>query len=80
MSKELTPRLKYSIVEVDGNTERIDISSFVDNMLSRDSLFLRSEMVRVSPDINMTQEIDIEGDLVEVEIPMSSNFFWPAAG
>ena len=49
-------------------------------MLSRDSLFLRSEMVRVSPDINMTQEIDIEGDLVEVEIPMTSNFFWPAAG
>ena len=80
VSKELTTRLKYTIVEVDGNTERIDISSFVDNMLSRDSLFLRSEMVRVSPDINMTQEIDIEGDLVEVEIPMTSNFFWPAAG
>ena len=80
VSKELTTRLKYTIVEVDGNTERIDISSFVDNMLSRDSLFLRGEMVRVSPDINMTQEIDIEGDLVEVEIPMTSNFFWPAAG
>jgi len=46
-------------------------------MLSRDSLFLRSEIKKVSPDIDLTQEIEIEGEAVTVTIPMAVNFFWP---
>ena len=78
VSKELTTRLKYAIVEADGNSEVPHISDFVDNMLSRDSLFLRGEMVKVSPDIDLSQEIDIEGESVKVDIPMAVNFFWPS--
>tara|TARA_R110001583_G_scaffold16711_9_gene68327 strand:- start:316 stop:1068 length:753 start_codon:yes stop_codon:yes gene_type:complete len=80
ISKELTTRLKHVIVEVDGSVDKSDINSFVDNMLSRDSLFLRGEMVKVSPDIDLSQEIEIEGDSVKVDIPMTANFFWPSAG
>jgi hypothetical protein len=80
VSKELTTRLKHVIVEADGSTDRSDINSFVDNMLSRDSLFLRGEITKASPDIDLTQEIDIGGEMVTVTIPMTSNFFWPSAG
>ena len=77
VSPELTTRLKHTIVSVDGDDSKTTISNFVDNMLSRDSLFLRSELARVAPDIEMTQEIEIEGDTVKVVIPMTVNFFWP---
>ena len=79
ISKELTTRLKHVIVEVDGSSDNSDVNNFVDNMLSRDSLFLRGEINKVSPDIDLTQEIDIGGEMVTVTIPMTSNFFWPQA-
>ena len=78
-SQELTTRLKYSIIEVDGEKDKAIISNFVDNMLSRDSLHLRQEINRVAPNIELEQEIDIEGDSVTVDIPMTANFFWPEA-
>ena len=48
-------------------------------MLARDSMALREELTRVSPDIEMTQEIEIGGESVKVEIPMTVGFFWPKA-
>ena len=77
VSPELTTRLKHTIVSVNDNDTKSVISNFVDNMLSRDSLFLRSEIKKVSPDIDLTQEIEIEGEAVTVTIPMAVNFFWP---
>ena len=80
INKELTTRLKICIVEVEGSSEKGVINSSVDNMLSRDSLSLREYIKEVTPDIEMVQEIDIEGETVKVDIPMTVNFFWPAAG
>ena len=77
-SKEVTTRLKYSIISIDGNSERNHINAYVDNMLARDSLAIRNEMVRVSPDIEMVQEIEIDGERREVSIPLDVNFFWPS--
>ena len=77
ISPELTTRLKHTITFVNGDDSKTTISNFVDNMLSRDSLFLRGEILRVSPDIDLTQEIEIEGESVTVNIPMAVNFFWP---
>ena len=48
-------------------------------MLSRDSLELRKYINKVSPDIDLSQEIELEGDTVKVDIPMTVNFFWPEA-
>ena len=78
VSKELTTRLKHAIVEADGKEDKTSINNFVDNMLARDSMFLRQEITRVSPDIQLQQKIDIEGEQVMVDIPMTSNFFWPS--
>ena len=74
---EITTRLKRLIVEVNGETDKAVINNFVENMLSRDSLFLRDYVKEVTPDIDLTQEVDIEGETVTVGIPMTVNFFWP---
>jgi len=77
VSSEITTRLRFSIIEVDGKTESAIINNFVNNMLSRDSLFLRQEMVRIMPDIDLKQEVEIGGDVVEADIPLTTEFFWP---
>jgi hypothetical protein len=77
VSPELTTRLKHTIIEVDGSVDTFDINNFVDNMLSRDSLFLRQEIRKVVPDIELKQSINVGGESVEVDIPLSVNFFWP---
>ena len=74
---ELTTRLRYLITSVDGETKQNVINSFVENMLSKDSLSFRQEITKVTPDIDLSQEIDIEGETVTVGIPMTVNFFWP---
>jgi hypothetical protein len=76
-SGEVTTRLKHIITSVDGNSEKSAIYNFVDNMLSKESFFLRDEVQRINPDINLTQEVDIGGETTEMDIPMTVEFFWP---
>ena len=77
VSPELTTRFRYMIKEVDGDTSQSVINDIAVNMLARDSMFLRQEIQKVSPDIELEQEIDIEGESVKVSIPMTVGFFWP---
>jgi len=77
VSPDLTTRLRHTITSVDGDTKPETINNFVQNMLARDSLFLRNEIRKSTPDIEMTQEVEIEGETVKVTIPMTVNFFWP---
>ena len=74
---ELTTRLRYSLTSVDGDESPSVINNFVNNMLARDSMFLRKQMRDVTPDIKLEQEIEIGGETVKVDIPMTVNFFWP---
>jgi hypothetical protein len=74
---ELTTRLRHTITSVDGDDSQKTINNFVFNLLARDSMHLRNEIKLVSPDIQLEQEIDIEGETVKVGIPMTVNFFWP---
>ena len=32
---------------------------------------------KLSPDIELQQEVEIGGETVKVDIPMTVNFFWP---
>ena len=66
------------IKEVDGDSSQSVINNMAQNMLARDSMFLREEIKKVSPDIEMKQEIEIGGETVEVVIPMTVGFFWPS--
>ena len=77
VSPELTTRLRYTITSVDGSNDKNLINAFSENILARDSMVLRQEITKVAPDIELSQEVEIEGDTVKVEIPMTVNFFWP---
>jgi len=77
VSPELTTRLRHVITSVEGDSSTNIITSFVQNLLARDSIFLREEIARVSPDIELEQEVEWEGETVKVGIPMTVQFFWP---
>ena len=79
ISPELTTRLRYIIKEVDGDNSPAVINQTALNILARDSMFLREELTKVSPDIELSQEIEIGGETVTVDIPMTVGFFWPEA-
>ena len=79
---EMTTRLKYMILAVDGNVDKKTIREFVDNQfLSRDTRAFREQIKKVSPDIDMTFTFvsDITGQEREMSIPLGVNFFWPGA-
>jgi hypothetical protein len=82
ISKDLTTRLKYIIVAVDGNDDKKYISDFVDNELfAQDSRALREHIKSVSPGIDFNvdftcQECFFEGKL---NLPVGVDFFWPGA-
>jgi len=78
-STAITTRLKHIITEWDGESDKAKIGNLVENMLSKDSLAFRNEITRISPDIEMKQEVAFEGGTVEVDIPLTVNFFWPSA-
>ena len=65
------------MIEVDGDNKTETITSFTQNMLARDSVSLRNYINEVSPDIDMTSEVEIGGETVSVSIPLSVEFFWP---
>ena len=81
-SSGLTTRLKKMILSVDGNSEKSFINNFVDNeFLSRDSLVFRQYLTKITPDMDMTTTVnDSNGKEIDVVIPITARFFWPATG
>lgn len=79
-SPEVTTRLKRMILSIDGNEDRQLINKFVDNeLLSKDSLALRSHVKEITPDIDMNFDFVCNecGHEERVGIPLSVSFFWP---
>ena len=80
---EVTTRLKKAVLSVDGNSDAIAVNTFVDTeFLSRDSLAFRDHLKELTPDIDMDYLFTCElcGFDQEVTVPMTVQFFWPAAG
>ena len=75
----VTDQLKTFIVSINGNTDKSDISGFVDNMPARDSRFLRTEYVKLVPNVDLTQDFICKHCLSEstMEVPFTTDFFWP---
>ena len=40
-------------------------------------MHLRKQIRDVTPDIELIQEIEIGGESVKVDIPLTEGFFWP---
>ena len=74
-SPELSTRLKYMILSVDGETERKSVRDFVDNyFLAIDSRAFRDHIRQTQPDVDLVHTLD-NGE--EVSIPIGIGFFWP---
>ena len=77
---ELTTRLKYMILSLDGDYERKTVRNFVDNqLLARDSRALREYVRQIQPDVDMTFDYENENGEIQrgVNVPLNINFFWP---
>ena len=76
---DVSTRLRYTVTEVDGDSKPETITSFTQNMLARDSVAFRNYIKEITPDIDLTSEIEIGGETVSVSIPLTVEFFWPKA-
>ena len=74
---DVSTRLRYTVTEVDGDSKPETITSFTQNMLARDSVAFRNYIKEITPDIDLTSEIEIGGETVSVSIPLTVEFFWP---
>ena len=77
VSSDISTRLRYIVTEVDGDTKSSTINEFTQNLLARDSVALRNHIRDISPDIDLTSEVEIGGETVSVSIPLTVEFFWP---
>jgi len=78
----ITTRLQFSIVAIEGKTDKSLIGSFIRSMPARDSLHLRNHIDKHEPGIDMTSHMDCPScsEVSEVRIPLGVTFFWPNAG
>ena len=79
---ELSTRLKHIIVSVEGDESKGTINSFVDNLLSRDSLAFRNHLKAVTPELETTFTFECPHcDHVneKMGMPINVNFFWVGA-
>lgn len=76
-SYELSTRIKYMIISVNGEVDRAAIRNFVDKqMLARDARAFRKYVNKIQPDIDMRFYPE-DGPEDGAQIPISVSFLWP---
>jgi hypothetical protein len=77
---EVTTRLKHAVIEVDGDRSRGIVATFIEKMLSKDSLGLRREISRCTPDLDSSFTFECsECEYSDtMDIPLGISFFWPS--
>ena len=76
---EMSTRMKYLILSVNGETDRKHVREFVDTaLLARDAKALRDYIIKIQPDIKFIFDREtFSGEIEDTEIPITSNFFFP---
>jgi hypothetical protein len=76
---EKSLRMKYSIVTLDGVSDRNKIGKFVDQMPAGDALFLRRKINKISPKVITKQVAKCRycGHVSEHSLPLDPSFFFP---
>ena len=74
-----TGLLKQLVVSINGVNVPSEIAAFIDNMPAQDARFLRACVATVTPNVDMTQEVECSscGTTSEMAVPFTSDFFWP---
>ena len=75
----LTEQMKSFIVSLNGVSDKREITGFVNNMPAIDSRHLRSVYARLTPNVDLTQNYECSScdHEQEMEVPFTSDFFWP---
>jgi hypothetical protein len=76
----ISTRLKHQITSINGEYSTKTIRDFIESgaLLSRDSIELRKEIERTTPDIDMNISFSMkDGTEVNTVLPMTAEFFFP---
>jgi hypothetical protein len=74
-----TLKLKAHITEIEGNRDRDYISRFVDAMPVRDAITIKSKIIAVSPDVDMTYRFKAkDGYEFDARLVVGVDFFFPS--
>jgi hypothetical protein len=78
---ETTSRLRAIITSVNGDATKSTIWTFVENMLVKDSRYLREQYKNLIPDVSFDIPINCTscGHTGTVRLPIGPDFFWPDA-
>jgi len=77
LSSEVTIRLKHQIVSIEGDNDKNNIRTFTEQMLAQESRALRKYIKDMSPDVNLSTSVKIDGVEESIDVPISLSFFWP---
>jgi hypothetical protein len=80
-TSDVTTRLRYMILSVDGNSDRGFINKWVVNgFLALDTKVFRKYVREISPDMDLKFEFTsaITGETEALDIPFGINFFYPS--
>ena len=74
-----TALLKQLVISVNGVNVPSEVANFIDNMPAQDARFLRACVQVVTPNVDMTQDVECSscGTVSEMAVPFTSDFFWP---
>ena len=82
-TSDVTTRLRYTIVAVNGNSDKAEVKKFVENELtSKDSFELRKLIKERTPDIDLNFDFKCEqcNHDERIGVPLTVQFFWPDSG
>jgi hypothetical protein len=80
---ETTARLRAMIQSVNGDSSKTAIWNFVENMLVRDSRYLREQYRAHNPDVDFNIQVECDCNSASdntARLPIGADFFWPDAG
>ena len=74
-----TTNLRFMITSVNGITEQKSINAFINSMPALDARFLRRTYDTLMPNIDLTQHFECQncGFDMDMEVPFTTDFFWP---
>lgn len=79
VNRNITSKLEYQVVAVDGITDGNAVRQFISKMPARDSKSLRSFIMENEPGIDMTVDMKCTECMHqgEISLPIGATFFWP---
>ena len=81
VTPEITTRLRYQIISVDGNKDKSFINNFIQNeFFAVDSRAYREHYASIQPDVDLDfmHSCPSCGEQSIADVPISVNFFWPS--